>query len=81
MAAIKNELTPLILTKEIMDQKNQLKSILSKYGVNEPEEIEKKIESGELPEHPPYEDFLSALSLKSNIQEMKKLVGKYIEGI
>lgn len=25
---------------------------------------EKKIENGELPEHPPYEDFLSALTLK-----------------
>lgn len=63
-----------------MDQK-KLKDILSKYDVNEPEEIEKKIESGDLPEHPPYEDFLSALSLKSNIQELKKLIGKYIEEI
>lgn len=39
MAAIKSELMPVILTKEIMDQKKQLKGILSKYGVNEPEEI------------------------------------------
>jgi hypothetical protein len=81
MSVIKSELMPVILTKEIIDQKRQLKEILSKYGVNNPEEIEKKIENGELPEHPSYEDFLSALALKNNIEEMKKLVGKFIEEI
>jgi len=79
--SVKSELMPVILTKEIIDQKRQLEEILSKYGVSNPEEIEKKIESGELPEHPSYEDFLSALALKNNIEEMKKLVGKFIEEI
>ncbi|AIY89562.1 hypothetical protein GACE_0509 [Geoglobus acetivorans] len=72
---------PVILTKEIIEQKMELKKILLKYGVKDPEEIEEKIERGELPEHPTYEDFLSALALKNNIDEMKKLVGKLIEEI
>jgi hypothetical protein len=41
--------------------------------VKEPEEIEKEIEEGKLPEHPSYEDFLSALALRNNREEMKKL--------
>ncbi|RKY47081.1 MAG: hypothetical protein DRP91_08160 [Candidatus Neomarinimicrobiota bacterium] len=79
--ALKSEWVPIIITKEIIEQKKELKKILLKYGVKDPEEIEKKIERGELPEHPTYEDFLSALALKNNIEEMKKLVGKLIEEI
>ncbi len=48
--------------------KMKLEKILSKYGVKEPEEIERKIERGELPEHPTYEDFLSALALKNYLE-------------
>ncbi|RLI81214.1 hypothetical protein DRP07_07765 [Archaeoglobales archaeon] len=81
MATLKNEWVPLIITKEIIEQKKELKKILLKYGVKDPEEIEKKIENGELPEHPTYEDFLSALALKNNIEKMKKLVGELIEEI
>ncbi len=71
MSALKSELIPLIVIKEILEQKKELERILSKYSVKEPEEIEKKIERGEIPEHPTYEDFLSALALKNNIEEMK----------
>ena len=46
--------------------------------MKEPEEIEKEIEEGKLPEHPSYEDFLSALALRSNIEEMKKLASDLI---
>ncbi len=79
--ALNSEWIPVIITKEIVEQKKELKKILLKYNVKDPEEIEKKIERGELPEHPTYEDFLSALALKNNIEEMKKLVGKLIEEI
>jgi len=48
--------------------KKKLEKILSRYGVKEPEEIERKIERGELPEHPAYEDFLSALALKNYLE-------------
>ena len=64
---------PIIIMKEIIDQKSELERILSQHKVKEPEEIEKGIEAGKLPEHPSYEDFLSALALRSNIEEMKKL--------
>ncbi len=69
---------PIIIMKEIIDQKSELERILSKYKVKETEEIEKGIEKRELPEHPSYEDFLSALALRSNIEEMKKLVRELI---
>ncbi len=73
MSTVKRELVPIIIMKEIIDKKRELGRILSKHKVKEPEEIEKGIEKGKLPEHPSYEDFLSALALRSNIEEMKKL--------
>nr|AAU82357.1 hypothetical protein GZ17A3_19 [uncultured archaeon GZfos17A3] len=76
MSAVKRELVPIIIVKEIIDQKRELERILSKHKVKEPEEIE--IEEGKLPEHPSYEDFLSALALRSNIEEMKKLASDLI---
>jgi hypothetical protein len=54
MSATKSELVPIILIKEIMDQKRELERILTKHKVKEPEEIEKGIERGELPEHPSF---------------------------
>ena len=36
------------------------------------EEIERKIERGELPEHPTYEDFLSALTLKNYLERKSR---------
>jgi len=81
MSVVKSELMPIIIVKEIMDQKRELERILSKHKVKEPEEIEKGIEEGKLPEHPSYEDFLSALALRSNIEEMKKLARDLIREI
>ena len=81
MSTLNSEWAPVIITKEIVEQKKELKKILLKYGVKDPVDIEKKIERGELPEHPAYEDYLSAMALKNNIEEMKKLVGKLIEEI
>ncbi len=78
MSAVKRELVPIIIVKEIIDQKRELERILSKHKVKEPEEIEKKVAEGKLPEHPSYEDFLSALALRSNIEEMKKLASDLI---
>lgn len=79
MSTLKSELVPIIIIKEIMDQKKELEKILSKHKVKEPEEIEKGIENGKLPEHPSYEDFLSAIALKSSIEEMKKLARDLIK--
>ena len=59
-----------------MDQKKELEGILSKHKVKELEEIE--IEEGKLPEHQSYEAFLSALALRSNIEEIKTNLPIYI---
>jgi hypothetical protein len=81
MSTVKSELVPIIIVKEIIDQKRELKRILSKHKVKDPEEIEKGIEEGKLPEHPSYEDFLSALASRNNIEEMKKLARDLISEI
>lgn len=41
-------------------------------------EIEREIVKGELKEHPAYEDFLSALALRRDIEEMKEKVKELI---
>ena len=81
MSTVKRELVPIIIMKEIIDQKRELERILSKHKVKEPEEIEREIEKGMLPEHPSYEDFLSALALRSTREEMKKLASDLIREI
>ncbi len=74
-----NEIESFILLKEIFDQKRQFEIILQKYEVQTPDEIESKIETGEIEEHPAYEDYLSALTLQQNIDEMKSLAKQRIE--
>jgi hypothetical protein len=81
MSVAKSELVPIIIIKEIFEQKRELERILQKHKVKEPEEIEKGIEEGKLPEHPSYEDFLSALALRNNLEEMKKLARDLIREI
>ena len=81
MSVVKSELVPIIIIKEILDQKRELERILSKHKVKEPEEIEKGIEEGKFPEHPSYEDYLSALALRNNLEEMKKLARDLIREI
>ncbi len=81
MEVVKYELVPIIIIKEIFDQKRELERILTKHKVNDPEELEKGIEEGKLPEHPTYEDYLSALALRNNLKEMKKLARDLIRAI
>jgi hypothetical protein len=75
------EVISLILIKEIIEEKRKLRRILSKYKVKVPEEIEEMIERDEIPEHPSYEDFLSALALKKNIEEMGKAISRIIDEV
>ncbi|WP_456328016.1 hypothetical protein [Archaeoglobus sp.] len=78
---LRGEVEPIILMNELIKQKKELEKILSKYGVKEPEEIERKIERGEIPEHPSYEDYLSALAFKQNIAELKKSIEEFLKMI
>jgi hypothetical protein len=81
MPTYMKEVIPLILIKEIMEEKRKLRRILSKYKVKVPEEIEEMIKKDEIPEHPSYEDFLSALALKKNIEEMGEAISRIIDEI
>jgi predicted enzyme involved in methoxymalonyl-ACP biosynthesis len=49
---------------------------LSTYGVARAGEIEMKMKRGELKEHPAYEDYLSALQLEMNLEELREALGE-----
>lgn len=56
-----------------------LKSLLDRYRVSSPEEIEQKISEGKLPEHPTYEDYLDALaaldSMRFFLEHLRRMLG------
>ncbi|WP_457554636.1 hypothetical protein [Candidatus Pyrohabitans sp.] len=74
-------ISALISVSELIEQRRKLKNILEKYGVSRAEEIEEKIIKGEIPEHPAYEDYLSALAYEKNISDLKAHTRKVIEEI
>lgn len=74
-------ISTLITINEIIEQKRKLEEILSKYGVKKAEEIEDKIKNKKIPEHPSYEDYLSALSFENNIRELKNATARMIREI
>jgi predicted enzyme involved in methoxymalonyl-ACP biosynthesis len=63
-----------LLTREFVSNRKELRKVLSTYGVQRAEEIEVKMKKGELEEHPGYEDYLSALQLEMNLDELKQLL-------
>ncbi len=73
------ELESFLLVKEIADQKRKLEAILVKYHVQDIQEIEQKVKDGTIPEHPAYEDYLSALALQEAIDETKLVAKQVIE--
>ncbi len=56
-----------------------LRSILDRYGATSPDDIEKKISEGKLPEHPTYEEYLEALArldvMRSSLEDLRRVVG------
>jgi len=56
-----------------------LNEILLSYNVKSSLEILKKIEKGELPEHPTYEDYLEAKSLEEDLKKLKETLKKQFE--
>jgi hypothetical protein len=45
--------------------------MLSRYGVNLPEEIKEKIEIGEIPEHPTWEDYIELTNLEDELARLE----------
>ncbi len=77
----KSGIPSLITFNEMLEHKRKLEELLGKYGVDSPGEIEEKIKKGDVPEHPSYEDYLSALSLEDNISKLKDQMHRMIEEI
>jgi len=63
-----------LLTREFVSNKKELGKVLSAYGATRAEEIEVKMKKGELGEHPACEDYLSALQLEMNLEEVRELL-------
>lgn len=68
------ELQMHTLTRKIADLQMKLKEILAHYDVQTPDEIESKIYDHKIPEHPSYEDYLSALSYQQSTLELVELL-------
>jgi hypothetical protein len=68
------------LVHNILESRERLTEILSRYGATKPDEIKTKIAKGELKSHPAFEDYLSALAYQIDIDDMlKKLEEKLNE--
>jgi len=68
------------LVHHILENRERLTEILSRYGVTKPVDIKTKIAKGELESHPAFEDYLSALAYQIDIDDMlKKLEEKLNE--
>ncbi len=65
----------------ITEQKAMLHQVLAKYGADEPEDILKGILSGDLDEHPAYEDYLSADSISVGIAELREICMDFLARI
>jgi len=68
------------LVHNILESRERLTEILSRYGVAKPEDIKVKIAKDELKAHPAFEDYLSALGYQIDMDGMlKKLQEKLNE--
>ncbi|MFW9916202.1 MAG: hypothetical protein ACFFGZ_11400 [Candidatus Thorarchaeota archaeon] len=68
------ELQMYSLARRIADIQMKLKELLAQYDVQSPDEIESKIYDHKIPEHPSYEDYLSALSYQQSALELVELL-------
>lgn len=59
-----------LLIHNLAHYKLVVKQILERYNVANPSEIEEKIKTGEIDEHPAYEDYLDALSYQMEIDDL-----------
>ncbi|MFQ6065098.1 MAG: hypothetical protein ACE5L6_06450 [Candidatus Bathyarchaeia archaeon] len=76
----KLEIEVYALVHAILESRERLTEILSRYGIAQPEEIKAKIAKGDLKAHPAFEDYLSALAYQIDMQDMlKKLEEKLNE--
>jgi hypothetical protein len=62
-------------TSYLREQKRALMAerfeMLSRYGVNSPEELRRKIERGEISEHPTWEDYIELANLEDELARLE----------
>ncbi len=62
---------------ELMKLNAKIIKIFTRYNVSSPEELEKKIETGEVPEHPAWEDLIDLenyIAARNKLLEVAKFV-------
>lgn len=70
--AARLELEVSALVHAVAENRAKLTEILAKYGVTKPEEIEEKIAKKEIPGHPAFEDYLSAVAYQIDSSDLLK---------
>ncbi len=75
------EAEAIITLTELANKMERLRDIMDRYDVARIEEIETSIKGGKIPEHPSYEDYLSALTLKNEIDNLRSKLLREIEGL
>jgi len=74
------ELEIYLLAREIADLKAKIQETLKNYKVPNLETLEQQIADGHIPEHPTYEEYLSALTFQVTMMELsEQLAGKIRE--
>ncbi len=57
---------------EMLNLKRHRTALLEQFGAGSAEELIKKIEAGEVEEHPAYENYLAVLSINSEIEPLRE---------
>jgi len=72
------ELVKVSIEKYLQDElarvEAQIAEILAKYGVKDPDELKDKIESGDVPEHPAWEDLIDLRNLLETRRRLLEVI-------
>lgn len=67
------------LVHSYLHNAESFRSILDRYGATSPDDMERRISEGKLPEHPTYEEYLEALArldvMRSSLEDLKRVLG------
>jgi len=70
-----DELLVLSMQSYLQEQKRLLMVVrleyLKRYGVSQAEEIKRKIENGDVPDHPAWEDFIELSNVEEEIRRLE----------
>ena len=73
------ELEIYLLAREIVELKAKIQETLKSYNVPDLEVLEQHIADGRIPEHPTYEEYLSALTFHVTMTELSERLAVKIQ--